>query len=751
MDDGMEFYAHTPAPEKPDVWHLLADHLATVKEMAGQFAEPFDAKDIAQWIGQWHDAGKYNERFRDYLKACHEATLSGNKKPHSDSPHAIYGASYALQKNQHLAAFIIACHHAGLQNVATIIDRLKPQAAIKEANGPIDRVIATAESYINPTGPPPVLPTWLLTLPEHDQALASEFLIRMLFSCLVDADWLNTEQHGNATKAELRNTHKPDRDSLWNTLWDVFSKEHDAKTKEAEDTNVNQIRSEVYNDCISAADTKQGIFRLTVPTGGGKTLSSMAFALRHAMKHKLDHIIIAIPYTSIIDQTADIYRKILGDENVLEHHSSVAVADNKNEQQDMNELRRRLLCENWDAPIIVTTTVQLFESIFSNRTSSCRKLHNIANSVLILDEVQTLPPLLLDPLMSGLQELTDHYHITPVLCTATQPALETEGSQKYRLRDVHDIVTEYPRHFQSLKRVNYDNAPDLITWTDLATEIKKYPQVLVVLNTRKDALALISAIGTNENVFHLSTLLCGAHRRDVLAEVKLRLEKDDKCILASTQVIECGVDIDFPVVYRAVAPLDRIVQSAGRCNREGKRSEPGYVCIFKPAEGGAPRGVYRTGIEEAEIILREPDVDLHNPDLFVRYFRTLYGDVNTDERKVQAERAIMNFEEVADKVKLIPDDTVPVVVKYNPEMIDRQIAKVRAMRKVTPDVWRSLQPYTVSLYRWDFQKSVSNGDIEEVAPDLFVWTDFYDKLRGIASENPDPADLICTSKNIIYR
>ncbi|HDL86566.1 MAG TPA: CRISPR-associated helicase Cas3', partial [Candidatus Acetothermia bacterium] len=516
-----------------------------------------------------------NPRFQEYLQALARGEIP-RKTPHSSWGAALlYQVTGRINKNEgwkELALPILG-HHGSLPDVGVAAQYLLDFLA-KEPTA-----LQAMKSYIENSAVK-LPPMKVSALPPFRR----ELRIRMLFSALVDADWLDTEHHFSPENAKEREGWVNLTD-----LWEQFQvnqKDMLAKLKARHEHNtpVNRVRREVYEACLAAATGPQGIYRLTVPTGGGKTRSSLAFALRHALKNKLRRIIVAIPYTSIIDQTAQEYRKIFGDEAVLEHHSQVQVPEN-DEGQLLAALRFRLATENWDAPLIVTTTVQLFDSLFSNRRSSVRKLHNLAKSVIILDEVQTLPPELLEPTLDVLRSLVEDYGVTLVLSTATQPAFEeARFLRAFEGLEVREMVPEYQKHFERLRRVHYEIGQEPISWEDLAEEVNRYSQVMVVLNTRKDALALLNELGSDSVTFHLSTLLCGAHRRIILDEVKRRLAIGEPVRLISTQVVEAGVDIDFPVVYRAFGPLDRIVQAAGRCNREGKPAA-GKVRVFEPLEG----------------------------------------------------------------------------------------------------------------------------------------------------------------------
>jgi CRISPR-associated endonuclease/helicase Cas3 len=577
-------------------------------------------------------------------------------------------------------------------------------------------------------------PNWL----RHNDPLQAEMLVRMLFSCLVDADFLDTEAHFDPQRAAQR----PQRYNL-HALWQQFEQNQNALLASAPRTHVNAVRRKVYKDALWAAQRKPGLYALTAPTGAGKTRALLAFALQHALANELERVIVALPYTSIIDQTAEVYRQILGDDVVLEHHSALEVDDLSETALE----RHRLLSENWDAPLIVTTFVQLFESLFSNLPSRCRKVHRLARSVIVLDEAQTIPVELLKPTVYALQQLIDDYGATVLLSTATQPAL---GQIQFAKSPVQ-VVANPAQHFQTLKRVNYhvDLTPRNYGW--LADEIAVREQVMVVLNTRKDALETIDALRQRHphvmpSVFHLSTLLCPAHRREVLAEVKRRLEHGEPCRLVATQVVEAGVDLDFPVVMRAVGPLDRIVQAAGRCNREGRLTR-GEVIVFELAQGSTPRGAYRTGTDEARITLQQPNADLHHPNTYTDYFARLYGDVSLDREGIQQARQSFQFETVAQKYRLIRDDTYPViVVNYDPDAVNALLQQGRAIVQaggIPPQRWRQhLHAYTVSLYRHEMNALRQQGLIQDdPVLGIALYVGAYDPLTGVSAQ-ADPADLV---------
>jgi CRISPR-associated endonuclease/helicase Cas3 len=711
-------YAHTP--NSAGQWHELQAHLQATAELARAFAERFGAGELAYYAGLWHDMGKFHPQFQAYLQACAQGKRA---QPH---PHARYGAAYAA-RHCPLLAFPIMGHHAGMPDRSDLKARLQQVADLPQAEQPALRAIpALAPAQVQ-------FPPWL----RHNDPLQAEMLVRMLFSCLVDADFLDTEAHFNQQRAAQR----PQGYNL-HALWQQFERNQNALLASAPPTPVNAVRRTVYEDALQAASGKPGLYALTAPTGAGKTRALLAFALKHALANGLERVIVALPYTSIIDQTADVYREILGEVVVLEHHSALEVDDLSETALEQH----RLLSENWDAPLIVTTFVQLFESLFSNLPSRCRKVHRLARSVIVLDEVQTLPVELLEPTVHALQQLIDDYGATVLLSTATQPALDEIAFTTPPVQ----VVANPAQHFQTLRRVDYhvDLTPRDYNW--LADAIAAREQIMVVLNTRKDAIATLDALHDRcpelAGVFHLSTLLCPAHRREVLAEVRRRLADGAPCRLVTTQVVEAGVDLDFPVVMRAVGPLDRIVQAAGRCNREGRLAR-GEVIVFELAQGSSPRGAYRTGTDEARISLQQPNADLHQPDTYRDYFERLYQGVRLDREDIQQARQRFQFETVAQKYRLIRDDTCPVVVMgHNPDAVNALLQQGRAMVQaggMLPRIWRQrLHAYTVNLYRREADALRQQGLIQD-DPTLGValYVGAYDSQRGIRAEM-DPADLV---------
>jgi CRISPR-associated endonuclease/helicase Cas3 len=537
----------------------------------------------------------------------------------------------------------------------------------------------------------------------------------MLFSALVDADYLDTESHFDPKKAEDRGDY-PTLGELWSRFDDTYRSRFSTNLGR----ELNTIRQDVHDACLSTAEHEPGAFSLTVPTGGGKTLASLGFALRHALKWGLDRVIVVIPYTSIIEQTADVFREFLGPDAVLEHHSAT-----QDEPGADYAVSRELASENWDAPIIVTTAVQFFESLFANLPSRCRKVHNVAGSVVIVDETQTLPLGLLRPTFEVIASLIRNYQVSFLFTTATQPAY-----QGFTDLPIREIMPDPSRLARNLRRVTWERLDEPLSWDEVAVRMRTCEQAMAVVNTRADARSLYSTLPATSRL-HLSTNLCGAHRRAVLGEVKRRLQAGEPCLLATTQLVEAGVDLDFPSVLRARAPLEALVQAAGRCNREG-RQERGTVLIFDPSEGGLPRGSYETATQATDVFLRaEPDTEIDDPEAQRRYFAQLYQACDLDAKSISHLRESFEFPSVAKAYRLIADDSVAVAVSWQKgqELLDQ----LRGSSWVSRADWRRLQPYLVSLRSHEFRRAQEAGLCGEVvaASGLWRWEGGYDPYIGL--------------------
>ena len=718
----MPYWAHS---EVNGVKHGLSKHLKETARLASCFAEPFHMERLAYWAGLWHDFGKYSPEFQAYINDPEHA-----KK----TVHSTTGMLLAHKENADMLGLLIGGHHGGLTSPADYKARLNE---IKESGG-LEKVMGVARAEGVDLELRPSLKEILSEAGLDGSGWSSmDVAIRMIFSCLVDADYLDTQAHFSPDKVKSRG-----RSTTVDDLRRLLETDQAAMQRH-KDVGINSFRNEIYRHCLEAAFLPPGLFSLTVPTGGGKTRAGMAFALNHATTNDMKRVIVALPYTSIIEQTVKVYGEIFGDENVLEHHSAAYIEDTENESE--RRLRMRLAAENWDMPVIVTTTVQLFESLFANRTSKMRKLHNIAGSVLILDEVQTLPEKYLIPIQDMLNRLVDGYSCSIVLCSATQPSLGQESGSGL-LKDIREIIPDAGRYFSLLKRVNYEipAKEERWSWKRVAEEMRKSPQALTVVNTKKGALALLNALG-DEETLHISTNMCGAHRRDVVDKVRLRLREGLPCYLVSTQVVEAGVDIDFPLVLRALGPLDRIVQAAGRCNREG-RLEVGRVVVFRPEGGTVPRGAYKVGTDTAGMMLRELEShELHNPATYEKYFRMLHSGVDLDPDRIQDDRSRLDFSEVAKKFKLIGDDCMPVIVRYKKEDEDESKVEeiLKGLKYSNPRAaMRRLQPYMVSVYRNRLERYFREGLVSVTADGLHIWQGGYHEVKGIVDSVMKPEGLM---------
>jgi CRISPR-associated endonuclease/helicase Cas3 len=762
-----QWVAHTPSKKNPR-WHLLTDHIFGVTDKAVTFAAFLDDSGLAaawaRYLGLLHDLGKFTEAFQKYLWDCHRADLGLGTRPKPGSaPHKQMGALAALEDLQGAAemfALPIYGHHGGMEMPSETRNKVLEKTTSAEV-ALLRRRAEAVDPCLAATAPDLAA---LVASPHARTPHAAELFLRMLYSCLTDADALDTEAHMNPDETQWREIDALGIADLRDRLRECQERDFAGAEPSVQPSVVNQVRREVYDACRTAALLAPGVFALTVPTGGGKTRSGLAFALEHAAAHGLRRVIYAIPYTSIVDQTAQVFRALFGNDpgTILEHHSAIepkAIRGPDGEEADGGdapELWRRLAAQNWDAPLVVTTTVQLFESLFSNRPGACRKLHRLAQSVIVLDEVQTLPAHLLTPLTDGLKTLAANFGVTVVLCTATQPALEGKVSPFLDgFASVKPIIppTDRDRHFALLRRVRYRVETEEWDWDRVALEMREGGSCLCILNTRRQARQLLDVLDPcrdSESVFHLSTLMCGHHRRAVLAQVRQRLKAGLPTLLVSTSLVECGVDLDFPRVLRAIGPLDRIIQAAGRCNREGRRArDESEVVIFTPQEGGAPSGLYLTALRgtlnlHRQMQARGEEIDFDDPSLVTRYFARLYGDLQggvdkaKDGDSVQQRRAAFDYREVAKDVKLVDEDTVSVLVTQYPgqEAEARAILDAaEAIGGMTRGLWRRAQPLCVSLPRTGAE--TGKLGVDPVPGGLYVWEGDYDVKTGI----PLPEDM----------
>jgi len=707
----MPFYAHSLSDLSPEQWQRLEQHLLAVAEGAAKFAKLFESETWAWNAGWLHDIGKADGRFQAYLlreNGLDDAEYDeagGGRVNHSSAGAALAEERFGSSAGRVLA-YLAAGHHAGLPDwFESETGRAALRLRLEEGRANLDRIRSAvgehAANLRDGIRPPPFV-----------KKAQFHLWVRMLFSCLTDADSLDTETFVDPARAKQRTPFPPLAE-----LKAKLDAHLDTLVANCQSTPVNVARREVLAACRAAAQQPPGFFSLTVPTGGGKTLSSMAFALDHAVKHGKSRVIYVIPYTSIIEQTGNILSGVFGRENVVEHHSNLDPAK--------ETPRTKLAAENWDAPIVVTTNVQFFESLYSARPSRCRKLHNIVNSVVILDEAQLLPPELLTPCVDVMNHLVRDYGVTMVLATATQPALPGLAPKPT------EIVPDPPALYARLRRVQYQlpaRDSTATTWEALAERLQAHNQVLCVVNTRRDAHDLFRMMP--KGTLHLSANMCGEHRSRVIADIKQRLVDGVPTRVVSTQLVEAGVDLDFPVVYRAWAGLDSVAQAAGRCNREGRLDGLGEVHVFVPPKP-APPGLLRKGADTATELLSIPGFNPEQPDAFIRYFGLFYSKVNDTGAEILdlLTRGVPNvfFRTVGDRFHIIQDDEQrPVFVRYaDGERLIEQLRRSGPNR----DLLRALQRYTVNLHLRQFEQNIR--DIQEIPAGFWVWNGRYDPECGI--------------------
>jgi CRISPR-associated endonuclease/helicase Cas3 len=731
-------------------FHNLDDHLRSVGELAEKYISEANPElcEQANWAGLLHDLGKYRDEFQAYIKS--EGKIASSNETH----HAIYGAALALIKGWNILAFAIAGHHAGLHNFEDLKNSInKPDYQIHTSNV----LEELQQKFRNDEILPPIPQTFgeISLIKDNFQF---EFATRMIFSALIDADRYDTARHSNNWK--MPETLKLNPSELLEKLEKVRQSKSDNAKKNGIDEKLLNLRNQIFADCLREAEKERGFFSLTVPTGGAKTLAAMAFALKHAEIYKMRRVIVVIPYLSIIEQNAKEYRDAFGNDVVIENHSAVEVEEKSDDQDDMNPLS--LITENWDAPIIVTTSVQFIESLFARKPARCRKLHNIANSVVIFDEIQTLPVKLLEPLFSVWRELKENYGVSFVFSTATQPAFRKQNNfpngfaeldEKHPLRE---ITSNTKQIYKDLNRVSYDfsNFTKPQTWKQIAAEMENERQILCVVNTRKHAFELWNELSgklaepREHGIHHLSSAMCAEHRLQTIAAIKSRLANNLTCQVVSTQLVEAGVDLDFPVLYRAIAPLDSIVQAAGRCNREGKL-EKGRVKVFMPENNNLPKGIYKNATEITCTMNLDSETLANDYEIFSKYFQLLYKSNDTGQ-EIQKLRNEMKFKTVSEKAKVIEKEGIGIIVQFGKsseiieEIRNRGINKNRNTDFIDfkKEDWRRLQRFTVNLWETDFEKLNKLGQLRPLLEgkkiELFVLDigSYHNELGVLTNERP---------------
>lgn len=738
------YFAHSLRGKPREAWQSLQNHAMAVAEMAAGFAEPFGSRDWGRIAGLLHDVGKAHPDFQAYL--CRENGLdaseydgdgTGNRINHSGP-----GAALALEKWPGLLgktlAYIVAGHHAGLPDWHGVRDSLPHR--LQDANEDLEKIRARLGSVLECLPVLPKPPDFALRC-TNQKATAFHFWVRMVFSCLVDADFLDTEAFMDPERQKRRPTFPALTELKGNFDRELERLMTEVKSK-SPGKRIDVIRASILSACRKAAAGGTGFYSLTVPTGGGKTLSGTAFALDHAVFHGKRRVIYVIPYTSIIEQTADVLRRFLGNDHVVEHHSNIAA------EREADNPSLTLAAENWDAPVVVTTNVQFFESLFTAKPGRSRKLHNLVESVVILDEAQLLPPKWLDPCVEALNHLVDEYGATVVFSTATQPALDGLSRQPFPI--IPDPATLY----RELKRTEIrmpENLGKPVDWPSLASELEKHPQVLCVVNRRRDCYDLWKAMPPA--TVHLSALMCGAHRSRVIRLIKDRLAAGESIRVVSTQLVEAGVDLDFPVVFRALAGLDSINQAAGRCNREGRLGCLGKVQVFVPPTFSPP-GMLAKGENVTREMSALPGFIPDDPEVFPVYFRHFYARVNDlggswlDELLVkdvnsQAQPGSLQFRTAGAEFRLIDEYAVPVVVNFDGN--ESLISRLR-FGGPTRETMRALQRYVVTVSPAIARRLLAEGFVEELSGGILVQVDstlYHDDIGlDIHREAYEPEDLV---------
>lgn len=683
-------FAHISEDNKRE--QTIREHLEGTGEKARKFAKEFGCGEWGYGIGLLHDIGKYSEKFQKRLKGG----------PITD--HATAGARELFHQKNYPGAYCIAGHHSGLLDggglsdsggEATLMGRMKKDLE--------DYSQWKGEVKIPSFSPPPLQQL-------GKGGFSFSFFIRMLFSCLVDADYLDTEAFMSGKEERMGNSDSIDE--LHKRLKNYVSR----WMENVDESTVNGRRSMILKSCFEKGREDKGVFQLTVPTGGGKTLSSLAFALEHGKKHHMRRIIYVIPYTSIIEQNAQVFREVLGEKNVLEDHSNYHC-------DSPEELRlNQLASENWDRPVVVTTNVQFFESLFSNKSSKCRKLHNIANSIIIFDEAQMLPVNFLKPCIQGISELVYNYRCTAVICTATQPSIEKFFPKEIKIKE---ICPDTRGQYAFFKRTEFVNRGEMRE-EELIHELKEEKQALCILNSRRQVQRVYEGL-KGENTFHLSTLMYPEHRKRVLDKIRRCLAEDKPCCVVATSLVEAGVDLDFSKVYRELAGIDSVIQAAGRCNREGKRKKedsPTIVFTLDKSEEIHIPPALRQPISIASQI-REKYEDIGSLEAIDEYFRLLFyvKGKNLDAKNIigQMEEGIKDFlfpfATVSKEFSIIEDNTTTIFInkEERADFIERHIRS----GKISRQLMREAGHYCVNVYDKDFQGLNGSGRLEEIAPKFY--------------------------------
>jgi CRISPR-associated endonuclease/helicase Cas3 len=709
------------------------EHLNGVSELCENFLEQFNNSDWGTVLGLLHDLGKYSYDWQEYIRKCNNLIENkGSEIVKID--HSSAGGIYAFQKFSEIGKIIAYCiigHHGGLPDCVNNPDLNDNKTSLQDRlikTYLVDKAMNNVPDIIKNITEPTTKPNNGKITPE-----SFHFWIRMLFSSLVDADCLDAEFCTAPEKRLVRvNT------TTINELKEKLNSYMLVLKQKSKESDVNNIRNIVLNDCIDASNMKKGFYTLSVPTGGGKTLSSMMFALKHAEKHNMKRVIYAIPYCSIIEQTSEIYKNIFGDDNVVEHHSNIDFHKNSE--------KNRLASDNWDSPIIVTTNVQFFQSLFGTKPSICRKNHNIANSVIVLDEAQMINPEFLYPIIQLLKSLVNDYNCTVVFCSATQPNIyDSIGYGESRIKginntDVIEIIKDKQNLYKNLERVNVSHLKEKQTYDTISDKIITHNQSLTVVNTKRDCFEIAGRIKSknkNTTVIHLSTNMCAYDRKKQIKHIKELLKNGESITVISTQLIEAGVDISFPTVFRCMCGLDSIVQASGRCNRNGELENKGDVFVFELEDIRAPFGFLRKAEDTTLEILNTQEINF-SPETISKYFKKYYNRINNfdiveyDKNLVDNIKSFnFQFHTVSTNFRLIDNATTPIIVKYEySESLISTMKKEYHEGKISKFIMRRLQPFMVLVYENQLNRLIEK-DLLENFDGIYILKEKENYIEGV--------------------
>lgn len=717
----------------------LTDHLDGTMRLAEGFGAGMGLGAEAGLLGKIHDEGKDTAAFQDYIHG----------RKHRRVDHSTAGAK-SFWENGHIGwlqligGFCVAGHHTGIPDLGSKVDC----AGTSTLNGRMKKCIPSIrhpQRYLIDSTCLDV--DHLNTFIENRNALDVMILTRMLFSCLVDADFLDTEAFMN--NQPVRKNEFSSLKEIAAMFWSRLEEDGYFRPKNA----LNEKRCEILHTCMRKGEGKQGLYSLTVPTGGGKTISSMAFAMKQAMKWHKERIIYVIPYLSIIEQTADVFRALLGNHAVLESHSQVdydSLPEEGSEEAGRVAESMKLAAENWDAPVVITTNEQFFESLYANKTSRCRKLHNIANSVIILDEAQMMPVDFLKPCLHVLEQLVHYYGCTVVLCSATQPELGRYLQKNPIQKNPIEIMENVGELFQFFKRVTFDIDGET-DYAEIAKKLDECEQVLCIASTKKEAEKIVELL--DGEAMYLSTNLCPAHRREIIREMKTRLRDGNPCRVVSTSIISVGVDIDFPVVYLQYTGLDSLIQGAGRCNREGRQSlQKSRAHIFWTKE--SKKSLFMRKEKQVTDMIRKKynAEEMTEPSAIRTYFENWYqsNEGNLDYREIEKLAQSLSFAEIGKRFHLIQDSTKSVFIPFDEKA--RNIKEQLMMGNRSRQLMRAAGAYMINVRyskaqgQSDFMKLLTQGQIEMFPGDenlaYLVNMEDYDAELGLKIKSEDGVGIM---------